>query len=121
MREREERARPLARRLRGTMTNAEVILWSRLRRGGLHVHRFRRQHPIGPYVADFACVGAKLVVEVDGETHSTAEQLAHDARRRLYFAQRGWREVRVGNNDVYKRINEVLELIWREASLGPVR
>ena len=76
--------------------------------------RFRRQHPIGPYVADFACVAAKLVVEVDSETHGTDAQHAHDARRRAYFSERGWRQIRVGNDDVYKGLNDVLEMIWRE-------
>ncbi len=76
--------------------------------------RFRRQHPIGPYVADFACLALKLIVEVDGETHQTAAELAHDARRRTSFAQLGWREVRVANADVYERLDDVLEMIWRQ-------
>ncbi len=119
MRDREERSKPLAKRLRAVMTSAEVILWSRLRRGGMRDLRFRRQHPIGPFVADFACVSAKLVIEVDGETHATWLERAHDARRRRYFTERGWREVRIGNNDVYKRLDDVLEMIWRETESQP--
>ena len=96
------------------MTDAEVILWSHLRRDQFHWLRFRRQHPIGPYVADFVCAKLKFVIEVDGETHHTPEQLLHDMRRREYFESRGWREMRVTNQDVYDNLNEVLELIWRE-------
>ncbi len=120
MRNDEDRSRPLAKQLRRTMTNAEVILWSRLRRDAMRRLRFRRQHPIGPYVADFACIALKLVIEVDGETHHTASQRAHDARRRAYFADRGWRELRVENAEVYERLDEVLEAIWRQIPVNPV-
>ena len=106
---------PRAKQLRRAMTDAEVILWSRLRRGQMHGIHFRRQHPIGPYVADFACRTAMLVVEVDGETHHTPEQVLHDTRRRNYLERRGWRELRFANSDIYDRLDEVLESIWREA------
>jgi len=95
------------------MTDAEVILWSRLRREQFNAHRFRRQHPIGPYVADFVCARLKLVIEVDGETHHTPEQLLHDLRRRAYLESRGWREMRVSNRDIYEDLDSVLEAIWR--------
>jgi very-short-patch-repair endonuclease len=61
---------PLARRLRLTPTDAEIRLWSRLRRKQLEGFRFRRQHPLGPYVVDFFCAEAKLIVEVDGGQHA---------------------------------------------------
>jgi very-short-patch-repair endonuclease len=102
-----------ARRLRRSMTDAEVILWSRLRRDQFAGLRFRRQHPIGPYVADFVCAKRKLVIEVDGETHHTPEQLLHDLRRREYLETRGWREMRIANRDVYDELENVLEVIWR--------
>jgi very-short-patch-repair endonuclease len=70
------------------MTEAEVMLWSRLRLKEMHGVHFRRQHPIGPYIADFACVPAMLVVEVDGRTHATDEQHAHDVRRDAYMTGR---------------------------------
>ena len=96
------------------MTDAEVILWSRLRGDQFQGLRFRRQHPIGPYIADFVRAKLKLVIEVDGETHHTPEQLLHDARRRVYFERRGWREMRVTNQDVYDDLDNVLKTIWRE-------
>jgi very-short-patch-repair endonuclease len=67
--------------------------------------RFRRQHPIGPYIADFACVAAKLVVEVDRLAHWTAEQLAHDAKRTRFLESKGWRVLRVSSGDVYGNLD----------------
>lgn len=100
------------------MTDAEVILWSRLRRheaGGFH---FRKQHPIGPYVADFACLKAWLVVEVDSDTHSTDEEIAHDHRRDQFLREHGWRILRVRNEDVYRDLDVVMDAIAREVPGG---
>jgi very-short-patch-repair endonuclease len=91
------------------MTDAEVLLWSRLRRHEQGNHSFRKQHPVGPYIADFACVAAKLVVEVDGYTHGSEAEVAYDRRREAYMASFGWRVFRVTNEDVYKRLGDVLE------------
>ncbi len=112
MRKREAKSRPAAKQLRRRMTDAETILWSRLRRHVVLGLLFRRQHPIGPYIADFACVGADLVVEVDGATHSTDADIAHDRRRDVYMAARGWRIVRVTNEDVYQNLDGVLDAIF---------
>jgi very-short-patch-repair endonuclease len=106
-----------ARALRQNMTKAEVILWMNLRKRALNGARFRRQHPIGPYIADFTCPAAKLIVEVDGATHSTPEELAYDARRTKYLEQHGWAVIRVNNSDVYENMDGV----WRTiaAQLAP--
>lgn len=106
-----------ARALRQNMTKAEVILWMHLRRRALDGARFRRQHPIGPYIADFTCPAAKLIVEVDGATHSTPEELAYDARRTKYLEGEGWIVIRVSNSDIYNNIDGV----WRTiaAQLAP--
>ncbi len=104
--------RKFAKALRRKLTRAETILWSRLRRDQIAGYRFRRQHPIGPYVADFACVPAMLVVEVDGATHSTDEELDHDRKRDAYLKKHGWRVCRVWNEDVYKNSDGVLEAIY---------
>lgn len=117
MRKGETRSRMFARRLRRCMTDAETILWSRLRRGGLKGHRFRRQHPVGPYIADFACVQARLVVEVDGATHATPEEVAYDRRRTQYLQKRGWFVYRAANPDIYENLDGVLDGI--EAHLPP--
>jgi very-short-patch-repair endonuclease len=93
------------------MTEAETILWSRLRREQLEGARFRRQHPIGPYVADFACAPAKLVVEVDGETHWRPHEVARDVERTRFMEKRGWCVMRVQNPDIYRNFDGVLEAI----------
>src|SRR5205809_815526 len=70
-----------SRRLRSSETASERKLWQALRRKQIRGVRFRRQHPIGSYFADFICIRVKLVIEVDGLTHITPEQIAHDERR----------------------------------------
>ena len=115
VRDGEERSRKFARELRKNLTDAETILWSflrRARRQGLH---FRKQHPIGPFIADFACVSAMLTVEVDGATHGSDAEIAYDKRRTTFLEARGWREIRVTNHEVYKNLDGVLEHIWSEA------
>ena len=108
----ENKSRALAKQFRRRMTRAEVMLWQCLRRDSMEGLRFRRQHPIGPYVADFACVPAKFVVEVDGATQGSNAEAAGDARRSVYLRKRGWHEIRVTNFDVYKNLSFVLEHIW---------
>jgi len=112
MRETEKGAIGKARALRRNMTRAEVVLWQKLRRRQLSGHRFRRQMPLGPYIVDFACVDKKLIVEVNGETHSSPAEQAHDLRRTQYMAELGWRVYRVWNIDVYNNLEGVLEGIF---------
>ena len=102
------------RKLRKTMTKAETVLWMHLRGNRMRGLRFRRQHPVGPFIADFACVKARLIVEVDGDTHTSAGARAYDARRTRYLHRRGWRERRVGNEAVLLSLDWVLEEIGRE-------
>jgi very-short-patch-repair endonuclease len=111
MREDERKARAFAKSLRRSLTRTETILWTRLKAQALQGHKFRRQHPIGPYIADFACVEARLVLEVDGDTHGFEAQIAHDARRDAYLRARGWQVVRVTNMHVYSNLNGVLDMI----------
>jgi very-short-patch-repair endonuclease len=84
-----------AKRLRRAMTLPEVILWTHLRGDGLHPLRFRRQHPIGPYVLDFYCASARLCVEVDGRAHDNIEVVARDLRRDQWLAENGIRVLRL--------------------------
>jgi len=101
------------------MPDAEVILWSRLRHMAPLGMRFRRQHPIGPFIADFACVSQKLVLEVDGGTHCTENERANDARRETDLRLRGWHVLRVTNWEVYHHLNEIMETIGRYAPPPP--
>ncbi len=102
-----------ARSLRKHLTRAETILWSRLRRGQMMGLRIRRQHPIGPYIADFACRPLKLVIEVDGATHTDA---AYDARRTAFMERQGWTVMRVFNVDVYESLDGVMDAIHTRLS-----
>jgi len=109
MRDTEKQTLKKARALRKAMPKSEVILWSHLRRQQLGGYRFRRQGPIGPFIADFACVDLKLVVEVDGATHSAEAEIAYDRRRTMFLEEEGWHVWRVWNNEIYENLEGVLE------------
>ncbi|MBY0520316.1 MAG: endonuclease domain-containing protein [Sphingomonas sp.] len=98
-----------SRALRRDATEAEALLWSRLRAGRMQGWKFRRQVPIGPYIADFICSKAKLVLELDGSQH--ADQVAYDTRRTAFLVAQGYRVRRFWNNDVLHRIDSVLTAI----------
>ena len=100
-----------ARRLRRDSTGAERRLWRALHEAALP-YKLRRQHPVGPYVLDFAVVGRKLAIEVDGGQHAT--NTTRDAARTSYLEARGWRVVRFWNNDVLNNTAGVVEAIARE-------
>jgi very-short-patch-repair endonuclease len=100
-----------ARRLRTTLTRPETILWTRLKSRRLDGHQFRKQHPIGPYIADFACIPHRLVIELDGATHSTPDELSHDETRRRFIEAEGWTILRFWNREVYENEDGVLATI----------
>jgi very-short-patch-repair endonuclease len=102
-----------ARELRRNSTDAEKRLWSPLR-SKLPQYRWRRQMPVGPYFADFACFAEKLVVELDGGQHATAEP--YDERRTRFMEAQGFRVLRFWNNDVMSNIDGVLERILESLS-----
>jgi len=102
-----------ARRLRRDDTPAEQRLWSALRDRRLGGYKFVRQEAIGPYIADFLCREPRLIVEVDGATHSDARALANDERRSSVLQAEGYRVLRIQNDDVYKHLPETLELILK--------
>jgi very-short-patch-repair endonuclease len=85
-------ARQRARQLRRNQTDAEQTLWARLRDRQLHGAKFRRQHPIGPFVADFCCPQEMVVVELDGGQH--AEEIAADQKRSRFLEGQGYRVLR---------------------------
>jgi very-short-patch-repair endonuclease len=101
-----------ARQLRREMTDAERLLWFLLRGRRLAGCKFRRQHPIGPYIADFVCLDHRLIVEADGGQHADA-RLAADELRTKWLMDQGWRVVRFWNGDILYRQNDVLEAIVR--------
>jgi very-short-patch-repair endonuclease len=95
------------------MTDAERRLWALLRRKQLQGYRFRRQHPVEPYILDFYCFAEKLAVELDGSQHYDEEALAYDARRTAFLAVQGIRVLRFPNEDVFKRPDDVVDRIAR--------
>jgi len=85
------------------MTLPEVLLWQALRSRHVGGLRFRRQHPVGPYILDFYCASARLAVEVDGSVHDSTEQIRHDERRNAWLASRHIKVLRFAAADVLKR------------------
>jgi len=101
-----------ARRLRENATEPERILWSLLRGKQMAGLRFRRQQTIGPYVVDFFCSVAKLVVELDGDQHGLSDAVAYDNARTEWLEERGIRVLRIANVDLIRNRKNALEVIW---------
>ena len=101
------------------MTEAEIRLWSDLKRLDHPGTHFRRQVPIGPYVADFACHRAKLVIEVDGQSHTYDGAIARDATRTRFIEGEGYRVVRFTNEDVYHNASGVIDCVLAELAQLP--
>jgi very-short-patch-repair endonuclease len=105
-----------AKSLRAKQTEAEGLLWAVLRRKQLSDMKFRRQHPIGPYLADFACVAQRLVVELDGEYHDATQK--SDLRRQQFIESQGWKVVRFSNEEVLRDVEPVLIAIASYAGIA---
>ncbi|MBN1537585.1 MAG: endonuclease domain-containing protein [Anaerolineales bacterium] len=88
------------------MTHAEKLLWNRLRNKNLHGLKFRRQHPIGPYIADFYCASHKLVIEIDGDLHKYQEN--EDKLRTQEFMKYAYHVLRFQNHEIEENIENVL-------------
>jgi very-short-patch-repair endonuclease len=107
-----------ARDLRRRLTLPEVLLWGALRGRRLGDIRFRRQHPVGPFILDFYCEAVGLAVEIDGAAHDHPDQARHDARRTDWLAQRGVTVMRISARAVLDNMDGVLVAI-RERVLNP--
>jgi very-short-patch-repair endonuclease len=106
-----------ARDLRYTGSRAEKVVWELLRAHRMTDVKFRRQHPIGPYFADFACVSRKLIIEIDGEHH--AFQVEADTRRTKVLEQEGWRVVRFPASEAVSNPEGIWTEIERLLRDGP--
>jgi very-short-patch-repair endonuclease len=104
--------RDKASELRKNLTDAEKLLWSRLRYTQLG-HRFRRQVPLDFYIADFVCLEKKLIVELDGGQHNTPEGIEEDRRRTQWLESQGFRVLRFWNHEVMESLDTVLEVIFK--------
>lgn len=103
-----------ARDIRREPTDAESKLWYHLRAGRLGKLKFRRQHPVPPYIVDFCCPDRKLIVELDGSQHSPDV----DAARTAYLQSQGFNVIRFWDNEALTQTDSVLEAIW-SASHAP--
>lgn len=103
-------SRAFARALRREMTDAERKLWWGLRGRHLEGFRFRRQHALGPYVLDFCCLEAKLIVEVDGSQHAELRR-EHDQKRTAWLEAQGFRVIRFWNYEVLERPHDVCGVV----------
>jgi very-short-patch-repair endonuclease len=101
-----------ARRLRVKATDAEVLLWKRLRTIETEGTHFRRQVPIGPYIVDFACMAARLVIELDGSQHATDANRERDRQRTRWLESEGYRVIRFWNNDLTSNMEGILETVY---------
>ena len=102
-----------ARKLRSSMTDAEIALWAKLRRRQLNHHQFRRQKSIGNFIVDFYCPSANLVIEIDGGQHYTEKGQTSDAKRDAYLRTLGLRVLRFSNVDVLRNLESVIAEIIR--------
>ena len=104
--------RERAKQLRSNVTEPEKALWRALKRIPVYGSHFRRQVPIGPYVADFACLKARLLIELDGGHHSQDEIAATDEARTQWLVKEGYRVIRFWNAELTRNMNGVLDTIY---------
>ena len=97
-----------AKSLRRELTPAERRLWSSLRNRQIERAKFRRQQPIGPFIADFVCLERSLIIEADGGQHADSEQ---DMRRTAFLESKGYRVLRFWNNDILESLGGVIQII----------
>jgi very-short-patch-repair endonuclease len=100
-----------AQELRQRQTEAEEILWNRLRNKQLNGAKFRRQEPIGKYIVDFVSFEDRLVLEIDGSPHNAVEVKTKDSQRTLWLEGEGFKVLRFWNSDVLNDAEGVLEKI----------
>jgi len=113
----------LAKELRRNMTDAEMVLWGHLK-AGINGLKFRRQHPVGTYIADFYCHRLKLIIEVDGSIHDKKEVRDYDAQRERDLINWGYTVIRLSNHRVLKEqqlviaeINSIAENLFRSSKM----
>jgi very-short-patch-repair endonuclease len=111
--------KPLARNLRSNMTDAEQLIWSKIRKKQICDVQFYRQKNIGNYIVDFYCPKGKLVIEIDGGQHYEKERMKKDRERDDYLQGLGLNIMRFSDIDVLKNINGVLERIHEYLKISP--
>lgn len=107
-----KRLKEHSRRLRKNMTEAEKLLWSKLRRKQLKECQFYRQKIIGNFIVDFYCPKANLIIELDGGQHYTSEGLKKDRNRDKFMVGLGLKVLRYSDKEVFDNLNGILENVW---------
>ena len=107
-----------SRELRARQTKAESLIWTVVRAKRLSGLKFRRQHPIGPFFADFACIEKRLIVELDGGYHDY--QYENDVERQAFIEERGWKVIRFTNEDVLIDVEAVAISIAKQIGVEPI-
>jgi very-short-patch-repair endonuclease len=115
--------RDFAKELRGMQTGAEALFWEQVRAGRLNGHKFKRQVPIAPYIVDFLCSSARLIVELDGRPHEDPLQQAKDERRDRFLEQQGFHVLRFSNDEFLGNPQLVMEKVLQVIGVtcGPSR
>ena len=113
--------RGFAKEQRSLQTRAEDLFWQQVRAGRFHGYKFKRQVPIAPYIVDFLCAAARVVVELDGAPHDTPEQKAHDKARDAFLRRQGFEVLRFPNDVMLGHGGLVLDSVRKtiEVRLGP--
>jgi very-short-patch-repair endonuclease len=105
------RLRSFAKEQRAMLTRAEDLFWEQVRGGRLSGFKFRRQVPIAPYIVDFLCASARVVVELDGPPHDSSERQSKDAKRDMFLRQQGFRVLRFSNDEFFGNPQLVMDLV----------
>ena len=115
-----KKLKPLARKLRKEMTEAERFFWGKVRKKQLHGYQFYRQKNIGNYIVDFYCPAVGLIIELDGGQHYLPEGQEKDKMRDDYLNKLGFTVIRFSDREVLKNISGVLEYIFEQLSKSPL-
>ena len=108
-----------ARKLRQDATDPEALMWACLRGRRMNKRKFRRQHPVEPYVLDFYCADLKLSIELDGGQHNTAEGKRHDKSREAFLRSQGIETLRFTNDEMMRHTDSVMNVIWNRTTFTP--
>ena len=107
------------------LTRAEDLFWEQVRAGRFHGHKFKRQVPIAPYIVDFLCTSARIIVELDGPPHEDMTQRKHDRARDAFLCDQGFHVLRFTNDELLGNpqlvMDRVLQAIERAQTLPPLR
>ena len=110
---RNSKTQNFAKENRQNLTKAEAIIWKHIKGAKIEGVKFRRQHPIPPFIVDFAAVEIGLIIEIDGATHISEDELQSDKSRENYLKAKGFEIIRIRNFDIYNNLGGILEYLGK--------